>query len=568
MLDAFDENSTDEADVNLSLDLIEEEITSGLPMQAERLCACFVAEEYYRGANEFYVPPRPSEEWEDYLARPKRCSKITRKVIRTLTQDLYSPGPERKLAQPRVHDWLATVYEANHINALFQQADRKATLNALAAIQVTATGRAEKPMQLSLWGAHEFVWWPYPDDPTEPWAIATLAREKRLGTRGMEHRLRIEAWSRDEHRFYLTRWVSCPELSEWRTNGYRSLFGVEAQFAQNLSGYPTGSNTINPYGVLPFALVHDEMPIVRIDEGGIGDILVRTNAEIDRQLSEVAEHMTKYLNPHGFVRGVPANFRIEKRPGGFQVLPPSKATAEGDFKTEPTAFFVQAGLAIEHAWTDITNYVNQTLEELDVPLEAYRANVATDASGVAIIARQLPLIRRTNARRVVFNKAEKDLAAVILTAGGNFYRQPELLAAADEPDLNLIWPDAAFPIISKERDEASIFELDNHLKSLLMVVCEREGMTRDQAIAHIKQVAADNDFIKSILPPPEPEAVGMRAGDVGDPNPVVQDSSGTHLLDSQGQAGQPVPDQTAAKVDAGQGKGPGSKAAAPAPAKK
>jgi len=150
-------------------------------------------------------------------------------------------------------------------------------------------------------------------------------------------------------------------------------------------------------------------------------------------------------------------------------------------------------------------------------------------------------MRRTNARRQPFTKAECDLAKVVLTAAGNFYKEPRLLAAAVDPGLDLTWPDCAFPVLSRERDESTVFELDNHIKSLIQVVAERNGMTREQAIDHLKQVKEDNDLVRKLLPPAEPEAVGPRAAQIGDPNPVVQDAGQVKLLDATGAPGDPVP---------------------------
>jgi hypothetical protein len=541
MYDSYDENASIDGDEGLSLDLIEEEILAGLPLHADRLVAAFDAEEYYQGRNEPYIPRRSSEEWLDYLERPKRCSKITRKVVRALTQDLYSPGPTRKLANKDADAWLQDVYEKNHINALMQQADRKATLNALCAIQVTATGRPEKPIQLSLWGAHEMVWWTWPDDPTEAWAVCTIARERRLGRNGLQHRLRLEAWSRDEHRYYLTQYRDCPCAENWTRDGYRSLFGQPASFVPELSGYPAGEgNAANPYGCLPFAFATDEMPVTRLDEGGIGPMLMLCNREVDRELSDLAQNVKEYMTPIGFARGVPANFRVEKRPGGFQILTPSKGVAEGEQPTEPTLAYLQAGMNVEHVWANILNYANNTLEEMDVPITAVRLDASTDLSGVAIMAKQLPLMRRTNARRQPFGKTEADLARVVLTAAGNFYEDKTLLAAAREPGTDLTWPDSAFPVLSRERDEATVFELDNHLKSLIMVYAERNGCTREQAIDGLKQIRDDNDLVRKLLPPPETEAVGPRASQIGNPNPVVQDAGQVKLLDATGQPGDPV----------------------------
>src|SRR3954447_12333042 len=148
MADSFDQNAQD---VGLSLALIEEESEAGLPLHADRLVAAFDCEEYYAGRNLAYVPRRQSEDWLDYCKRPKRTSKLLRKVVRTLSC-VYCPGPMRQLKGNAAADtFLQDVYQRNHINDLMQQADRKATLNGLCAVQAHATGRPEKPVQLFLW---------------------------------------------------------------------------------------------------------------------------------------------------------------------------------------------------------------------------------------------------------------------------------------------------------------------------------------------------------------------------------------------------------------------------------
>src|SRR5947209_902794 len=114
MPDSFDQNAQD---VGLSLDMIEEEIEQGLPLHADRLVAAYDCEEFFAGRNAAYIPRRESEEWRDYVKRPKRTSKLTRKVIRTLAGGLYCPGPTRRLKDGAGPDaFLQDVYEKNHVN--------------------------------------------------------------------------------------------------------------------------------------------------------------------------------------------------------------------------------------------------------------------------------------------------------------------------------------------------------------------------------------------------------------------------------------------------------------------
>src|SRR4051794_38247412 len=110
MADSFDRNAQDSG---FNLDEAEAEIRAGLPGHADRLACAFDNEEFYAGRNLAYVPRRESEDWGDYLKRPKRTSKLTRRVILKLSQDLYNPGPMRKLSDAAADAWIQDLYVAN-----------------------------------------------------------------------------------------------------------------------------------------------------------------------------------------------------------------------------------------------------------------------------------------------------------------------------------------------------------------------------------------------------------------------------------------------------------------------
>jgi hypothetical protein len=380
-----------------------------------------------------------------------------------------------------------------------QQADRKATLNGVCAVQATATGRTEKPVLMSLWGAHEFVWWTWPDDPTEVWAVATLAPERRIERGYPQQRLRIEVWSRDEHRYYLTQWLNTP-TDAWtsRATAYRSLFGVPAAFAPGLSGEPAGSGA-NPYGALPFAFVHDELPVSDFAEGGIGTPLRECNAEVDRELSNLAGHVDEFMDPDRFTVGVNPIWRREKNRARWQTLTPSAALREGDQGGEPNAFLVQGQLAVQDVWFNAITYANSTLEELDIPLVAVRADLSTEPSGISIVARHMPLFNRTRQRQVPFSRTEAEIAAVVLAVGG--YASGDLILAvtAREARLATVWPEPSFPLPSVERSAEDEKDLQAGYKSQVQIAAERNGSTRDQAKEHLAQVLEDNQWYAELL---------------------------------------------------------------------
>jgi hypothetical protein len=500
MPDSFDQNAQD---VGLSLDMIEEEIEAGLPMHADRLVEAFDCEEYYACRNAPYVPRREGEEWRDYVRRPKRTSKLTSKVIKTLAKGLYNPGPTRRLKGNAAADaFLQDVYARNHVNALMNQADRKATLNGFAAIQAHATGRPEKPVILYLWGAHEIVAWTWPDDPTEAWAVVTVTRERRVVGMQAEQRVRYDAWSRDEHRAYRSRWQPAPIATLYVQQQYRGLFGQPARFVGDLSGEPAGSGK-NPYGVLPFSFVHNEFVVGDFYAGGIGTPLRECNAEIDRELSDLAQHTREFMNPDRFLRGVSTGWRREKAIDRWQHLVPGK-DSQGEASIVPEAFLVQAELATEQVWYNATTYANTTLEELEVPLVAVHNDASTDLSGIAVVAKHIPLLDRTRERQPLFTSAEADLASMVLMVAGSAYGQAALTAAAAKSDLEILWPTPRFPLPTPERDAQDKWELDEGAKSLVDVVAERKGLTDVQAREVIERVAEDNRWLATVLPPPQP----------------------------------------------------------------
>lgn len=518
MPSAFDDNAQD---VGMSLDVIESEIRAGLVLHADRLSMAYDNEEFYACRNQAYIPRRESEEWRDYLKRPKRTSKLTRKVIATLAKGLYSPGPTRRLKDGAAADaFLQGVYEQNHINALMKRADRLATLNGFAAIQAHATGRPAKPVLLTLWGAHECVVWTWPGDQTEAWAVVTIVRETQSQGSTQSQRLRYEAFSRDEHRVYLTKWfvAPAPQSYDYLQTRYRGCFGREAFFTSALSGSPAGSGK-NPYGVLPFSFCHNEAVVSDFYAGGLGDPLRDCNAEIDRELSDLAQHVHEFTNPDRFLFGVSSSWRREKKIDRWQLLPPGK-DAEGE-AADPRAELVQATLEVESVWENASRYANLTLEELDVPLVAVHSDVSTDLSGIAIVAKHIPLLERTLERQPLFAVAECELASMVLMVGGMSYAADDpdgaLATASEECALELTWPPPTMPLPTPERDAADKFEMDEGISSLVGVVAKRHGFTIEQSKEAILEVIEQNKWLKSVMPPPETlDALG----NVVDPNAV------------------------------------------------
>ena len=483
------------ADAIPTLSSLHEALAAGLPDEAERWESARANEDYYQLRNEAYIERRPSEEPQDFQARPKRTSKMTRTVVRKLSNPLYKTGPTRRLKTSAGADaWLQQVYADVHVNAKMQSANRAAILNGVAAIQVEATGDPKRPVRLWLWKGHEFAAWTVDGDCEHPWAIAC----RDLLPAGMgKLKARIRAWSAAEYQVYL----SDPFARGDAASGKR-LTLVEG--------------AANPYGVLPFVFVRNEPADCDFWGGGIGSALRSCNAEIDRELSDIAEHAREFLNPRAFLRNVATNTRFLERVGAFLHLKPPPGAVEGDNTMQPDAFYLQAESGVEAAWYNVKSYADLTIEELEVPLTAVRSDAATDLSGIAIVAKTLPLIEYTRERQPQFTEHEANLAQCILAVAGGGYDGGEgLLSAAADPQFECIWPEPCLPIPTPERDQQDAAELDAGLTDPIEVLARRRGLTLQQAEDLAMAIAARrkrwNAIMKDTEPAPEPQGDGTEA---------------------------------------------------------
>jgi hypothetical protein len=492
-----------------SLDTIEAEVRAGMPGESARWECATTNEDFYQLRNKSYIERRKAEDDTAFQNRPKRTSHLTRTVIRKLAEPLYNPGPTRTLANSGAVDtWLQGVYADAHINARMQSADRAATLNDVAALQVEATGDPKRPIRVWLWKAHEFAVFCPPDDPLTPWAVCT---REIVPDQSRKVRTRYRLWSAAERRTFLTE----PFDDARMAGGRRADLMVADE-----SG-PT------PYpGVLPFSFVRNEPPECKFWDGGIGTALRECNREVDRGLSDIAEHLQTFLNPKGFVSNVALSTRFTDRVDGFIHLRPMPGASEGENKIEPRVWYLQATLGVQEAWYDLRAYSDQTLEELDVPLTTVRTDSSTDLSGIAIVAKTLPLLNRTRNRQPQFTEAETDLAGKALAVGGVWYRQATLTAAARDPRLMLVWPEPSFPLPTPERDAGDEFELAQGLADPIEVLAKRRGLTIDQAEELARQIARRRQLWTDLFTPAAPAVA----------TPPAQEIAGTN----QGQEPEPT----------------------------
>ncbi len=462
-----------------SLEAVVDQIAAGLPDESERLTEARANEDFYELRNHLYIEKREAETQRDFDTRPKRCSYMTRKAVKTLTQKLYAPGPSRSLQTAAVSAWLNEQYVKGHINSVMASANRKAVLNDVAAIQVVCTGNPNKPVRWYTFGANEFTAWCREDDPTTPWAVCTIAiaRPKR------DKKQRIYTlYTETEIRTYKTKPIDLAQTSGGVT-------------ADEVKREP------NPYGMLPFVFLHNETPVDSFWGGGLGSALRMVNAELDRELSDLAQTIEVFSVPDKYGRNIAATFREEKKPGRIVRLPSGSGTnGDMDPAGEAEVFYLQPDLKVQEIWWDIEKTANKCFEELDVPLSAVRMDQQGPTSGVQVIAEQIPLLDYLKARQLHVDPVEKDLAKLTLTIAGLHYEAPDLLTAAEKDELKVVWPQPQVPVPTPERNDDDLWELQYGMSSELEVLQRRKGLTREQAIEHLEQLVEDRELWKEAFP--------------------------------------------------------------------
>ncbi len=474
-------------DPTLDRSLIIAEVQCGLRNERQRLKDAGENQAFLDLDGQRFNPIREAETEFDYAGRPKRSSGFAHQAVNRLCQHTYNPGPRRTASDaPAADALLQVVYEQAHIDAVMHEAERLSTINDVCAIEVKARtdGNAydpDNPVDLQVWGGEEFTVFLDPRDQRQPYAVVTIDR--------FDNQTRFRLWFDDAVMTFIT---------------------AKAQIDRGkpeVVAYQLGTTEPNTYGCLPFAFTHYQCPVRRFWTPGPGTFIREGEKRINDRLSKLDEHVEKYLNPIGIFRNVSPEFNPEVGPGRFLRLFRGMAGYTGDGYSEqgePSAEYLQAALGVEQVWADIREYMGQLAEAVDLPPSALRLDYSDAPSGLSIIIRAAPLLTRARQRRPIFVWAETDLARTICTCVGNHYGQPELVAAAKTLRVLLSWPEPRIPIPGPERDQGDTWELQIGSKSRVQVIEERYGLTRDQAIDPLKQVAEDEKQADVIMPPPAP----------------------------------------------------------------
>ena len=480
------------------------EVEGGLRSHRGRLAEAIENQAFYDLDSERYAPRREAETEFDFAGRPHRQSGLTQQAVDRLCEHTYNPGPQRTVTADGLADsLLQQVWEDNHIDCLMNHAEALAAVNDVAAIEVKCTNDPDKPVDLQLWGADEFTVFVDPEDPRKPSSVVTIDR--------YNERTRYKVWFKDQVHTYLT-----DQYSKEKTAGAR----VAKQ---------QGDPEPNTYGCIPFAFMPYRSQVQRFWTPGPGSFLRKAELRVNDRLSELDEVITKYGKPIGVFKNVGVAFTPEIGPGRFMRLNRGGTGYSGEGYTdagEPSAEYLQAQLAIEGIWTDLEKYIKQVSTAVNLPYTALELEYTDAPSGISLIIKYAPLLTRARQRRPIYQIAELNLARIIVQAAGSHYGHDDLAERAKSLQLILAWAEPRIPIPGPERDQSDEWEMQVGIKSRITVCMERYGLTREQAVKHIKQVAKDEEQTDKIMPEKQEPVAPNAEPNAGEPEePDADDES-------------------------------------------
>lgn len=478
--------------MNLDLTEIEKDVRAGLP-KVRSMWDQFARETtFFLNQGHRLIPARESEQALDKNLRPKVSLHITSRVVNELAKGLYgATNPSRRITGNDSADALVQAISGeHHVNRQLKKLDSYTWLHGVSAVQICPhvdvvhrrqTGesviRGNCPVQFRTWQASDFLVWTDDQDQSCPLVVVT-----RSFVAGKE---RLQVWSGDAVRTY----VGTPVGSAFNP------------FAQSQFVLDSASSGPNPFfGAIPFVFAHNEDPSDGFWTPGIGYSLTNTHYWLDQVLSDLTQSVSVFAIPEKYSRNLSISTRLVHRPGDPMDL------IERDPSKNADIFYSQPKLEVESIWLHIENTLNEALEGLDIPLRVSIQATSQPESGVALIIRRTPLLDRWRERQDLFKNFEQNLWRMSARVATISLDQPELVGAStidqaleiiDSLEVECDFPEASFPIPSQEKDLSDTWEMEQGIKSRVMVVMERTGRTRPQAIEFIRQVAEDEAAIAS-----------------------------------------------------------------------
>ena len=306
-----------------------------------------------------YIPRLPGESAGEFLRRPhKQFLNITRVVIDVLSQ-LYRRPVERRIdADNCVRERIRRVHSRNPMDRLLLGVDRMTRLQGVAAVRVSFE---QGEVRYWPWPAHRLIVLPDFDRPDKPSAVIAFA----AGDGSLAH-----VWS--------------------------------PQRVSTVAGGRIISEQDHGLGRIPFAFVHDRLPVDGFWVEGRGRSVAYANTEFNAKLSELAHTVA--------MQGFGVMEIVNPDPAQQIAIGPARAISFNVSGNEPFGVnFKSPNAPIGELIHDLEFFLRTLLKTQRIPESVLSVNVGANVSGVSVLAQQTPVLEDRVERQQVFRAFEQQL---------------------------------------------------------------------------------------------------------------------------------------------------------------
>ncbi|MBX3459999.1 MAG: hypothetical protein KF696_08540 [Planctomycetes bacterium] len=350
--------------------------------ESRRMAESRFAFDMYCGDQLRYLTRLPNESPLEFQRRPhKQFLNLTRVVIDVLSQ-LY-----RRPVTRHAGERIARVHAFNPVDRLMLGVDRLARLQGVCAVCVSYE---DNEVRYWPWPAHRLIVLPDEMRPDQPRGVVAIA----AGDGSLAH-----VW----------------------TPGHFSTVAGGRVVREHAHGY----------GRVPFAFVHDRLPVDGFWVEGRGRSLAWANNEFNAKLSELAHTVA--------MQGFGVMEIVNPDPAQDITVGPARAIRFTVNGNEPFGVnFKAPGAPIRELIDDLEFLLRTLLKTQRVPESLLSVQPLSNASGVSILAQQTPVLEDRIERQQVFRAFEHDLAQATRTvlAVHEGY-QPEATLHVDYPEPEL-----------------------------------------------------------------------------------------------------------------------------------
>ena len=425
------------------------------------------AEEYrdaYDGDQEKWLTKNPAEAVEDWQSRPHVWLNITRPVVDVLS-GLYREEPRRSFAEDlrAIAARMGQAYDANPMGPLMIQADAMTRLLGVSAIE-PVYDHERREVRYVLYTADTLEVWTEDENPTTAETVAiTGFRSGR-------------------------KWAHV-----WTADTFVSL----AQPEGSEPGQPLVVERMvdNPYGMIPLAFFFNELPHDEFWVAPQGHNIVPQNWHVNKMLTELAHAVMMQSWGQWWIRNPDPHWRPIVGPGRWV-----KIAGEGEIGV------LSPQVLIDQVWDSyIERVIGWVLATNGVPEAAVRLSQSSTRSGISILAEQLPLVEERRRRATLFRRWEEDLAVKTLRVL-EVEEHLSVPARSSELGFKVDYAELGLWQLAQDRTREWQWMLDHGLVGVTDIYRTlNPGLTREQAEAELRRIAAENEL--------RPTGKGPKVGD-------------------------------------------------------